>query len=351
MTRLRVLLCALIFAPLLVLADPQTAEEWSKEGEKLYNLGQFEKAAEAFKEAYGKDQKPAYLFNVAQAYRYGNKCREAAFFYKRYLGIRDQDTAKPLAADKRQQIEGFITQLEECAKSQDSLHPTPEGSGAGSATPEGSDTAAGSGSGGRVAVNGSDDGSDDDDNVHGAVTVEGPKVLTARFTGGAAKVTAGGLDVPIQASFAMVVGYPVMKSPKLIVDAGVAAGFTPVKFTNVFSDESQTGSMTQLLANVGASYGVAPKIALRGDVGAGVLLFGGIDQMGSPFTEAGAPTSGALAMFALRVAASADYLISPNLFITATPFAFSYSPPKKGMREDIKSLTQIDFMVGLGYRM
>ena len=56
-------------------------------------------------------------------------------------------------------------------------------------------------------------------------------------------------------------------------------------------------------------------------------------------------------MFHLRIAASADYAITKNVLITAIPVAFSYSPPPNGLREDIKSITAIDFMIGLGYRM
>jgi hypothetical protein len=113
----------------------------------------------------------------------------------------------------------------------------------------------------------------------------------------------------------------------------------------------KTGSMTTLLADAGATYLVAPRIGVRADVGVGALLFGGISDAGNPFTDMGAPTSGALTMLAVRGAISADYAITPNIYATLTPFAFTYSPPKDGLRSDIKSLTRMDFMVGVGYRM
>jgi outer membrane protein assembly factor BamD (BamD/ComL family) len=57
----------------LALAQPKTPDDWYKEGETQYNLGNFEKAADAFKQGYSletiENKKPAYLFNVAQAYR------------------------------------------------------------------------------------------------------------------------------------------------------------------------------------------------------------------------------------------------------------------------------------------
>ena len=108
--------------------------------------------------------------------------------------------------------------------------------------------------------------------------------------------------------------------------------------------------MTTLLANAAATYSVAPKIGLRGDLGLGVLMFGGL-KMGNPFTENGAAASGALGMFALRVAASADYALTPNIVATVTPLSVSYSPAKEGLREDVSSILRLEFMLGVGYRM
>ena len=56
-------------------------------------------------------------------------------------------------------------------------------------------------------------------------------------------------------------------------------------------------------------------------------------------------------MLAVRGAISGDYAITPNIYATLVPFAFTYSPPKDGLAPDIKSITSIDFaMVGIGYR-
>ncbi len=112
-----------------------------------------------------------------------------------------------------------------------------------------------------------------------------------------------------------------------------------------------TGTFTSVLADAGATYTVAPKIGVRADLGVGVLVFGGISAPGSPFTNMGASTSGALTMFAVRAAVAADYAITQNIIATVTPFAFTYSPPKAGLRDDIKSITGFDFMLGIGYRM
>ncbi|MEO8841981.1 MAG: tetratricopeptide repeat protein [Kofleriaceae bacterium] len=361
-----VVLCAAVLWPALAFAEPKTADDWYKEGETQYNLGNFDKAADAFKQGYALEtvdnKKPAYLYNVAQAYRQGKECKDAAFFYKRYVSLKDQDTAKPLAADKRTEIEGWINELEDCEKNQESIaHKTPD-----TTIPAGpvgtnpttttttkpttttvptkvADTGGGDGDG--------DGGATDGGDVHGSTTIEQPKLLSLRLTGGVAKVGAGNSTVPIEPTFNLFAGYPIAVSPELVIDVGANIGFTPVPYTNSMTNAKATGQLISALADVGATYAVAPKIGLRGDLGVGVLVFGGISDAGNPFTAMGASTTGALGMFAVRAAVSVDYAFTPNVYGTVTPIAFSYSPAKTGLRDDIKSLTRLDFMLGIGYRM
>ncbi len=112
---------------------------------------------------------------------------------------------------------------------------------------------------------------------------------------------------------------------------------------------SKTALLTAAMANAGVSYAVAPKLAVRADFGVGALFFSNVSE--SRFT-AGKETSGALTMFHLRIAPSADYAFTPNIIGTITPIAFTYSPPKNGLDDSIKNITSFDFlMVGIGYRM
>jgi tetratricopeptide (TPR) repeat protein len=365
-----VVFCAAVLSSALAFAEPRSADDWYKEGETQYNLGNFDKAADAFKEGYTLEtldnKKPAYLYNVAQAYRQGKKCKDAAFFYKRYLSLKDQDTAKPLAAEKRTEIEGWINELEECEKNQESIaHKTPDTtipSGPTTTKPTGTNPTTTTTKPTTVPAttkvadsnNGDGDGegsASDGGDVHGSTTVEQPKLLSLRLTGGVAKVGAGDSTVPIEPTFNLFAGYPIAVSPELVIDVGANIGFTPVPYTNTMTHAKATGQLISALADVGATYAVTPKIGLRGDLGVGVLVFGGISDAGNPFTEMGASSTGALGMFAIRAAASVDYAFTPNVYGTVTPIAFSYSPAKTGLRDDIKSLTRLDFMLGVGYRM
>lgn len=375
-----VVLCAAVLLPALAMAEPKTADEWYTEGETQYNLGNFDKAADAFKQGYAlesvENKKAAYLYNVAQAYRQARKCKDASFFYKRYLSLKDQDTAKPLNPDKRKEIEGWIAELEECEKSQDAIankrpdstispntNPTTgtgtTGTGTtgttGAKTTTTTTTNAGSGSATKVADAGGDDGGggDDDDSggaIHAGVTAEQPKLLSLRFTGGVSKISAGDLSVPVEPTFNLFAGYPIAVNPQLEIDLGVDLNFTPVPFTDAMNVK-KTAQFIGVLADAGAVYSVAPKIGLRGDVGIGANVFSGISDMGSPFTQNGAGTTGALGMLAVRVGVAVDYAVTPNVLVTVAPIAFTYSPAKDGLRSDIKSLNRLDFMLGLGYRM
>jgi len=387
----RILLSALL-VPAFALAQPKSADDWYKEGETEYNLGNFEKAAEAFKQGFATEQndskKPAYLYNVAQSYRQGNKCKDAAFFYKRYLSLKDQDTAKPLKPEKRAEIEKLIGELEECSRTQDSIaSKPPEGTtrpdGAtktgpktgggtptgptgpsgpsgptGSTGPTGGDTPTGGTTppGGKTVAQAGGEGGEggEDGDSGGSVTGSGmasPTVINARFVGGAEKLSLGSVNTNINSVFTLTAGYPVVTQMQggLVVDAGLTFAFTPVPFKNNVTGMNQTASLTSVLANGAVTYAVIPKLFVRGDVGVGALVFGGISDMGSPFTEGGAGTSGSLAMFAVRGGLSVDYAITPNLAATVTPIAVTYSPAKDGLV--FSSIMRLDFMLGIGYRM
>lgn len=357
------LFAASLLAPALASADPKTPEEWYKEGETQYNLGNFNDAIEAFKKAFALEtvdsKKSAYLYNIAQAYRYAKDCSNAQFFYKRFLALRDASRDKPLDPKKRAEIEARIKELEDCARQQEAiknkppdqnLKPDDPGDSGKGGTPPGDDGAKPDGKTGPDVATKPDSGGGGEggeDGVKVQKTAEAPpRVISLRLAGGGAKISAGDLDVPIQATGALIGGYPIPMD-KLIVEVGAGFSFTPVPFEGPMA-ASKTAQLISLVANAGATYLVTPKLGLRGDLGFGVQWFNGVGE--SPFTD-GAPTSGALPMLNVRVAVSADYAITPNFVATAVPLAFSYSPPANGLRDDIKAIRTLDFMLGFGYRM
>ena len=344
----------------VALAQPKTGDEWFKEGETQYDLGNFDKAAEAFKQAFSLEtneaKRPAYLYNVAQAYRQGGKCKDSAFFYKRFLALKDTDTAHPLKPETRAATEKLISDMEECAKQQEAnanvtptntMHPENggnAGTGTGDAKPPKLKTV------GENGEEGGEEGGGEGGEGPTPMTAQ-PKLVSARLLVGGAKLNAGDLTVPIEGSFALIGGYPLPLNDKMHVDLGAALTMTPVGYKNFITNGSGTATFATALVNAGVTYAVAAKLGLRADLGVGALVLGGITQMGNPFTMDGRPTSGALVMGALRAGVSVDYEITPNIVATAAPFSFTYSPAKSGLRDGMSSITRIDFMVGLGYKM
>ena len=335
----RTVLASILLAPALAFAQPKTPEDFFTEGSNYYRLGNFEKAIEMFTEGFKREPDPskqsAYILNIAQSHRQLNNCKAAQFSYKQYLSLKDGDTKKPLEPERRKEIEDRIKELDECVKTQAAIADKPPGGIENPGGPKPPDQPPGPGIVEQPTPQ---------------PTGGPPKVISVRLVGGGAKLSTGDLDVPIQATGALLAGYPLSLNDKLLLELGAGFTFTPVPFEDAMGD-SKSANLTALMINASAVYQVAPKISLRGDLGAGLLLFGGVSE--SPFTDF-APTSGTLSMPHVRIGVSADYAFTPNVIGTLTPFAFSFSPGKEGLQvegEDISSITAIDFMVGVGYRM
>jgi tetratricopeptide (TPR) repeat protein len=91
--------------------DTKKIEQLFDEGTKHYDLGEWDKAIASFKQAYALMPDPSFLFNLGQAYKQKGACRDASAAYVAYLRkAPDEDRAK---------VEGFIKELEPCARIED----------------------------------------------------------------------------------------------------------------------------------------------------------------------------------------------------------------------------------------
>lgn len=341
-------------------ADEATAKQQYEQGAREYNLGQFQKAIQLFTSAYEQWPEPAFLFNIAQAYRQAGDCKQALFFYKRFLALKENDTKKPVTPEVKKEVEGRIVELDECVK-RDIASKPPDAldnsmSSAPSTPPPATTTPAKPAATKPVATaDANNDGGGDDDQQEDkpkAAPTAGwhPSILSARITGGVSKVNAGNVATPVQAAAALTVGYPLVLGDAFTLELGAAGTFAPVSYGTTSAGDG-SASFIGLAANVGASYQVMPSLAVRVDAGAGVLLLGGLEKDGNPFTMSGSAATGTLSALLVRAALSADYAITNNFIVTATPIAFSYSPAPSGLLSSISSLTTLSFMVGVGYRM
>lgn len=374
-------------------AKKARAKEFYTQGRKDYDLGDFEKAVDNFKKAYAEWDDGAFLFNIAQSYRMLGDCKNALFFYKGFLS-RKKDTPDTV----KREVEGHMRVLEDCVRNQEAIKSrlpdgtsSPEGldtsgggtggtggtggGGTGGGTVgtggggDGSSGSSGSGGGGgsgtangsagtetgggdRVADGSSGSGPEgggeiDDPEDPDIVEVTGqPTLIAVHAAAGGAAIGAGSTEIPVQLAIAATAGYPISLGEKLVLDAGAGFSFTSVPWAA--GTMEGTSSMIGVFANAGGTYAIASKISLRGDLGVGLLLLGGL-QLGNPFTPPNT-TAGTLGMPMVRAGVTGEYAVTGNLAVALTPIAFSFSPAHADMHEDVSSLTRIEFMIGVGYR-
>jgi hypothetical protein len=114
--RIRSSIAALLIAVALAGArtaradDPQRAKELYQEGTRFFDLGQFDKAIDAFQSGYREKPDPIFLYNIAQAYRLAGDANKAIFFYKGYL--RNSPKAHN-RADVEQKLQALQKQVNE----------------------------------------------------------------------------------------------------------------------------------------------------------------------------------------------------------------------------------------------
>ena len=88
--------------------DAQKARELFTQGNTYFDIGQFEKAIDAWQNGYQLKNDPGFLYNIAQAYRTMGEAQKAIFFYKRYLSNSPKARNR---AEVEQKIEALQKQL------------------------------------------------------------------------------------------------------------------------------------------------------------------------------------------------------------------------------------------------
>jgi hypothetical protein len=330
-------------------ADKESLDHYKK-GRTHYDLGRFDDAINEFQQAYELKPDPAYLFNIAQAYRQKGDPAKAVFFYKRYLAL------YPTAPNKAD-VEKRIAELEDIIKKQEDVKGKPPGNVIPGDGDKGGDTGdKGGDKGGDVAGGGGDGdvtgGSGIGKGGTGVTkTAERFRPIHMFATGGTAIIGLGdGPSVPAQLTVALGGSYTTVKMGKLGIDFGLSALFSPIPYSTS-AGQSQTSSMFGIFATASGRYAVIPKLDLIAQIGLGGVFWSGIAE-GNPFTAGEAEVEGgALGTFGLRGGLVVEYAVGGGLSVTATPFAFTYSPAPSGLLDSISSITRIDILVGLGYSL
>jgi hypothetical protein len=321
-----------------------------EKGKIQYDLGRWKQAVDLWTQAYETYNAPEFLFNIGQAYRHEGDCEQSLFFYRRYLAT------KPNARN-RGEVEGFIKDLEgRCKQPASGKPPGQEGEPAGPKVtgPGPTDpTAKGPGPEGGPepdeAIEDETDPEGYDESVETAS--DRPGLFAMRVAIGPSFPSIGNLEVGTLVSLALGVGHPLYVGP-VVIEPGAMVTYTPIPWEVVVDDMnvSDTAAMTGILGNVGLNYPVLPKLSIRAEAGAGVMVFTGLTVDQNPFLAMGENATGPISMFEARGALGVEFAITKNFVIHAQPAVFTYSPTPP-LRREIQSITRFEMLVGAGYAM
>jgi tetratricopeptide (TPR) repeat protein len=366
------LMCAvstLVLPPSPVSAQSaKTAEQWYKDGDDQYNLGNFLGAVEAFKKAFETEtdgaKKPTYLYNIAQAYRLAKDCKNSLFFYKRFKALRENDTVKPLKPAVRAELDGRIAELEVCVKTQDDAaskqpdgtlrpdsgrpevtkpDPTKPPSPKLGATDVKVDPAATTTVPSATTPG---DGEAEQDGEDGGTVPEtmGPtQHAVIRAGGGGGLPFIAGTSSKQGVTLGLTGGYLLPLAAPVDIEVGAGVAFCTIKFPT--SAGERDAKLFSGFAFAAVSKHLVAGLSARAELGLGIQLFSGL-RAGNPFTLGSQDTSGALSMFVARASASVDYAVSSNISLWLSPATFSYSPTSKDIFRP-QVISRLDFLAGV----
>jgi hypothetical protein len=317
-----------------------------------YNLGRFDEAVTLFSKAYEAWPQPEFLYNIAQSHRLARNCKQALHFYKRFRSLKDQDTVAPLSQKKRDEIDKFIAELTECVANTersagtqpDTVVKPPPAPGATAAAPGaapstelGASSATGARTAGAVHRTGGDGGAGS-----GVAPDDATGPVVVRFTGGVAMLSAADLGIPVQPVLRLGGGYPLHAGPATI-EVGAALSYSPLPY--LVMDEQKVGAMFGARLAAVASYPVASRLSLRGELGLGIVSLSGL-VAGNPLSAD--RTAKSFTLPSLAAAVALDYAIARGVTATLSPLGLALSRGASDMYAS--SLREIDVVVGIGFR-
>ncbi len=171
---------------------------------------------------------------------------------------------------------------------------------------------------------------------------EGFGAIVVTLIGGGAfplidKVT---VNPPVVLTGGLFAGYPINVRSGY-VDIGVG-----VTYQGIGYDDS-VAHFTSALLNFGYTHAMSEKVSLRGDIGVGLQLMGGL-VMGNPFTVDPTTEPGVLIMGHSRIAGSVEYSLSPKGFVASVGLAYGVSLGHSDLRS--ANIHRVDGFLGIGLR-
>jgi hypothetical protein len=336
--------------------DAQKARDLFSQGNTYFDLGQFDKAIDAWQKGYQLHNDPGFLYNIAQAYRTEGDAQKAIFFYKRYLSNAPKAHNR---AEVDQKIEALQKQLSMQEQVKELPPPGPFGPGnpgaAGSTTPPPADATATppppAATGPSVAVTSSG-------TTPPPVDTGTPVVATAEVP------LAPGAPPPHRIDLRAAMGFDAWTSglaenaaPSFALT--LAGGYTfgapeaQVRFRlgalfgyTFLKEMDSKDTFISLLVDPTVVVRVVPKFSLMGDFGVGVLSISGLKPTSALLTSSMVDVNGAQALATIRVGAAGEYDITPNVSVFLWP-AYAHSFKKQFFYHDIG---RFEVLAGVSYR-
>jgi|HubBroStandDraft_6_1064221.scaffolds.fasta_scaffold87235_3 hypothetical protein len=329
--------------------DAQQARDLFTQGNTFYDLGQFDRAIDAWQKGYQLKNDPGFLYNIAQAYRVMEDAQKAIFFYKRYLSNAPK-------AHNREEVEQKIDALQKQLSAQDQAKqippPGPFGPGnpvpatgaspADTNPPPAAPVPAGAGTGPPPT---------------GEPTGAGPIAVAADAAGGAEPPPrridlaaaigfdswTSGVQGKADPSFAFTLagGYT-FGAPAATVRfrLGALLGYTFLQET------SSKDSFTSFLIDPTAEFRLSRRMRLDVDLGLGVLAIGGLKANSALLANA-MTVKGTQALSEVRIGAGLQYQLTPALSVFVWP-AIANSPQKQYFHA---AISRVEWLAGLTFQL
>jgi hypothetical protein len=322
--------------------DAQKARELFTQGNTFFDLGQFDKAIDAWQQGYQLKNDPGFLYNIAQAYRTQGDAQKAIFFYKRYLSNAPKAHNR---AEVEQKIEALQKQLSMQEQVKGLPPPGPFGpdnpgvNGTSPPPPDANTQPAPANGGPSVTVTGAatqpppvDGGTPVVTNaeVPGAAGAPPPHRIDLRAALGF-DAWSSGLQENASPSFAFTLagGY-IFGDPAAQVRfrLGALFGYTFLKETD------SKDNFVSLLVDPTVVVRLMPKMVLMGDFGVGVMSISGLTPTSALLSSSMVNVNGSQALAQIRIGAAGEYEITPNVSVFLWP-AYAHAFKKQYFYHDI----------------
>jgi hypothetical protein len=109
-----------------------------------------------------------------------------------------------------------------------------------------------------------------------------------------------------------------------------------------------TAVFVTVVAVGGATYAINERWRVKGEVGIGDMMLGGLDR-GNPFTKDGA-SSGLVHMLGVRLGIGASCMVNERLTVQVSPLV-TYGAGSQQLADDIPSIRRLSLLAGITYTL